>query len=71
MNKGKTQEELKEEMFEDWLWEESYNELRNKSIEEVEKELGFWKSMIGCKKKISERHNLLFKQKIKKLEKTK
>ena len=67
MNKGKTQEELKEEMFEDWLWKEWYDELYSQAIKEIEKEVGFWKSAWGCSKQINERHNELFGKKLNEL----
>ena len=57
-------EELIEEMFEDWLWEKYYDEFRTKAINEIEKELGIWKSIFGFKtqQKIRDRQWKIFEE---------
>ena len=56
-------EDVQEEMFDDWLWEKYYSELYSKAIKQVEKELGFWKSIRpGTKQKIRDRQWKLFEE---------
>jgi hypothetical protein len=62
-----TIKQLKEEMFEDWLWDKMYDELYSKVVEEVEKEQGIWRSILGVKDKINERHDELFEKELKAL----
>lgn len=55
-------ESLQEEMFDDWAWDKFSDELRNKAIKEVEKEEGFWRSVLGVKQKIKDRQWRLFEE---------
>ena len=49
-------EDLINEMIDDWLWDKYFDELRSQAITEVEKEEGFWRSVCGVKQKVKDRH---------------
>lgn len=61
-----TKEELLNEMFEEWLWERIYGELKSQAIKEIESKYSFIKNCFNPRvsKEIIARHRELFQERL-------